>query len=94
MTWSKHEKRLSCLRLIKAYLLFRPNSTSKDIREWIVQHGFGLNEDFTPHQITTFINHARNEKGINWFNVESVETSHTKRWRVVEDEYYPYDKEV
>ena len=90
MSLTKNERRIMLLRLIKAYLLFRPGSSSKEIRNWLSIHPFGLNTELTPHQIGKFIRYASKEEGIRWFHAESTQGVGGLRWSIVEKEFNPY----
>ena len=61
-------------RIIKAYLIFNPNSTSNEITKFIVNNDFGLKSQLTTMEIAGLIKQFRNDPASNWFNIEKIET--------------------
>lgn len=81
------QRKADICKVIKSFLLFRPESTSKDIIQFLGEHDFGLNKNIklTPHQLSRLILNKSNEHTCTWFNVEQIRVQGKPiRWRVIE----------
>lgn len=84
---TSEQRKADICKVIKSFLLFRPESTSKDIIQFLGEHDFGLNSNrnITPHKLTRLIQYKSQEHNCHWFNVEMIKTpGKPVRWRVIE----------
>ena len=84
---TSEQRKADICKIIKAFLLFRGESTSKDIINWLSEHEFGLNTNrkLTPQKLSRLILNKSNETTCHWFQVEQIRTPGKPiRWRIVE----------
>ena len=79
------QRKADICKVIKAFLLFRPNSTSNEIISWLSEHKFGFNRHLTPHILSQLLLDMNNQNGNSWFRVEMIRTpGKPARWRIIE----------
>ena len=81
------QRKADICKIIKAFLIFKPESTSKEIINFLGEHEFGINKNLklTPQRLSRLILNKSNESLCHWFNVEMIKKpGHPIRWRIVE----------
>ena len=79
------QRKSDICKVIKAFLIFRPNSTSNEIISWLSEHKFGLNKTLTPQKLTRLLLGMNGQANNTWFKVEMIKVpGKPVRWRVVE----------
>ena len=82
---TSEQRKADICKVIKAFLLFRPESTSNEIISWLNEHKFGFNKDLNPHKLSRLLVAMNNQPNNTWFCVEMVKVpGKAVRWRVVE----------
>ena len=79
------QRKADICKIIKAFLIFRPESTSKDIMNFLNEHEFAINKKINSHTISRLIMNMNTQPNNHWFRVEMIRVpGKPVRWRVVE----------
>lgn len=70
-------------RIIKSYLHFKGEATTRMICNHINETNYGLRKTYTPYNLTRFMKLWRHGgKSGSWFNVEFIEKNRETWWRL------------
>ena len=79
------QRKADICKVIKAFLLFRPESTSNEILSWLSEHKFGFNKELTPHKLSSLMLAMNGQANNTWFCVEMLRVpGKPVRWRIIE----------
>lgn len=79
------QRKADICKIIKTFLIFRPESTSKEIMNFLNEHEFAINKKMDSHRISRLIMNMNTQPNNHWFHVEMIRSpGKPVRWRVVE----------